>query len=237
MGSEAVNVNVNPTSGVNRGFAGVADIMDALIIPCLTLVLAYIHLYYLINDTLIGLSLDVVANRTQPWLPKNKIKILMCMIVSFALLLIVIVIPAMVLKILDPIIQTDGLHSGNTNFQNFFNQVFLYYMAAVGLIGGWYFDASRDCAENLHEHQFAKRTKINVAYLVVFELYNLYTYISPGNVLLIGYVIGTLILSSAHVCNKVASTPYFKESDKRNEIIVSNNDPDHVMQHHQANLA
>jgi hypothetical protein len=219
MGSNIVNIDVDNV-GVTRGFGGVADIMDNMIIPCLTLFLAMVHLYYLTKDTIGAIHADAVIDKTTPWLPKNTRKILNAMVLVYVLVLVLCVIPAITLKILSPIIRTDGLATANTGFQNYFNQIYLYIMAFVGLVAGWYFDAARDCAENSTDSEFMKRARINLAYLFIFELYNLYTYISPGNVLLIGYVVGTLLLSSAHVCNRISKTPYYKQIDKRSAYDV-----------------
>ena len=220
MGALIVNLNVSNTR-VIRGFAGVQDIMGNLMIPMFTLLLAYIHLYYLTKETILAIKSDEVSERTTLSLVKEPRRILFWSTVAFCSILFLVAIPTMTIKILNRILQTNGLARADVGMSAYFDQVFLYHMGAIGIVAALYFDKARDAAQNISDNRMIRKVQINTAYLVVFEMYNLYTYIAPGNVLLIVYLVGTLFLVSAILCNRQASIPYAKEHERVNQAKVN----------------
>jgi hypothetical protein len=206
LGSRIVHQNVTEKDVLNA-FSFTNDIVAGYFIPVVTLALAYIHMLNLARESITSMTTDSKSyRRRKPIVPRYWRGLCIGTIVFFMVSMICTVVPGIVLKALSVFYINDpkhGITSASTGFQNFFDALFLIHMAVVGFFTATYAHYAQKSNEyTLTDDMHLKRVYIFYAYIIIFMLYKIFTYLTTsGNVLLVFYLLGTLVVNSNAVCN------------------------------------
>jgi hypothetical protein len=207
LGFIIAQINVT-NDGVLRGASAIAQLIRIYVIPLLTIYLAWYHVIELSYHSIHMREEEALITKEKTDIPTSR-SILKGMAISISTVMTVIAVAGITLRILRELIRTaSGLQAASDAFANFFTQMLFCNMVLVGIIGYVYLENARISADVISDPEYVKRCYLFVGYLILFEIYNLFTNVGPGsNVILSFYVVASLFIASAAAGNYLAKRP------------------------------